>query len=102
MNSLLKFKLSIVSHKPQTTRHRILGILEGTEFQACFLDTPRLIDEPSDQLQKSLRVEASRAIREDADLIVYMVDAVEADPVRIGHTHLRPGTPVILVINKCD
>lgn len=102
LNSLLKFKLSIVSHKPQTTRHRILGLLEGPEFQACFLDTPGLIDEPSDQLQKSLRVESSRAIREDADLIVYMVDAVEANPEKVGDTHVRPGTPVLLVINKCD
>lgn len=102
LNSLLKFKLSIVSHKPQTTRHRLLGILEGENFQACFLDTPGLIDEPSDHLQKSLRVESSRAIREDADLIVYMVDAVEADPRKIGDTHVRPGTPVVLVINKCD
>lgn len=102
LNSLLKFKLSIVSHKPQTTRHRILGILEGENFQACFLDTPGLIDEPSDHLQKSLRVESARAIREDADLIVYMVDAVEANPEKIGETHVRPGTPVLLVVNKCD
>ena len=102
LNSLLKFKLSIVSHKPQTTRHRILGILEGPEFQACFLDTPGLIDEPSDHLQKSLRVESSRAIREDADLIVYMVDAVEANPEKVGDTHVRPGKQILLVINKCD
>ena len=102
LNSLLKFKLSIVSHKPQTTRHRLLGILEGENFQACFLDTPGLIDEPSDSLQKSLHIESSRAIREDADLIVYMVDVVEADPKSVGHTHVRPGTPVLLVLNKCD
>lgn len=102
MNALLKFKLSIVSHKPQTTRHRILGLLEGEDFQACFLDTPGLIDEPADHLQKSLRVETSRAIREDADLIVYMVDAVEANPEKVGDTHVRPGTPLLLVVNKCD
>ncbi len=102
LNSLLEFKLSIVSRKPQTTRHRILGIVEGDNFQACFLDTPGLIDAPSDPLQKSLRVESARAIREDADLIVYLVDAVEADPRKVGETHLRPGTPVILAINKCD
>ncbi len=102
MNSLLKFKLSIVSHKPQTTRHKILGILEGEEFQACFLDTPGLIDEPSDDLQKSLRHESTRAIRDDADLVVYMVDAVESNPEKVGNTFVRPGTPVILVINKCD
>ena len=84
------------------THHKILGILEGEDFQACFLDTPGLIDEPSDGLQKSLRVESTRAIRDDADLVVYMVDAVESNPEKVGNTFVRPGTPVILVINKCD
>lgn len=102
LNSLLKFKLSIVSRKPQTTRHRVLGILEGEGFQACFLDTPGLIDKPSDRLQKSLRVEACRAIREDADIVVYMVDAAEADPTAVGGSPLKAGVPCLLVLNKCD
>ncbi len=102
MNALLKFKFSIVSHKPQTTRHKILGILEGDGFQACFLDTPGLIDLPTDPLQKSLRRESSRAIRDDADMVVYMVDAADADPAAIESTPIREGTPVILVLNKCD
>ncbi len=102
MNALLKFKLSIVSHKPQTTRHKLLGILEGEGFQACFLDTPGLIDQPADGLQKALRQESSRAIRDDADLVVYMVDSAEADPEKVESTPLRTGTPVLLVLNKCD
>jgi GTP-binding protein Era len=102
MNALLKFKFSIVSHKPQTTRHKILGILEGEGFQACFLDTPGLIDLPTDSLQKALRRESSRAIRDDADLVVYMVDVAEADPGEIESTPIRSGTPVLLVLNKCD
>ena len=102
MNALLKFKLSIVSHKPQTTRHRLLGILEGEGFQACFLDTPGLIDLPSDSLQRALRQESTRAIRDDADLVVYMVDVAEADPKKVEGTPLRTGTPVLLVLNKCD
>ncbi|HAZ08158.1 MAG TPA: GTPase Era [Elusimicrobia bacterium] len=102
LNSLLKFKLSIVSHKPQTTRHRVLGILEGPGFQACFLDTPGLIEKPADPLQKALRVEASRAIREDADLVVYLVDVAEADPGDVIHSPLRSGVPVLLALNKCD
>jgi GTP-binding protein Era len=102
MNALLKTRLSIVSHKPQTTRHKILGILEGEGFQACFLDTPGLIDSPSDSLQKALRRESSRAIREDADLVVYLVDVAEADPDKVEGTPLRDGTPVLLVLNKCD
>jgi GTP-binding protein Era len=102
MNALLKFKLSIVSHKPQTTRHRLLGILQGDDFQACFLDTPGLIDLPSDPLQKALRHESTRAIRDDADLVVYMVDVAEADPGKVESTPIRTGTPIILVLNKCD
>lgn len=102
LNALLKFRLSIVSPKPQTTRHRLLGILEGEDFQACFLDTPGLIETPADPLQKALRVESSRAIREDADLVVYMVDAAEADPARVEAAPLREGTPVLLALNKCD
>jgi len=102
LNSLLKFKLSIVSHKPQTTRHRVLGILEGEGFQACFLDTPGLIEKPSDPLQKALRVESARAIREDADLVVYLVDVAEADPKDVINSPLRAGVPVLLALNKCD
>lgn len=102
LNALLKFKLSIVSPKPQTTRHRVMGILEGEDFQACLLDTPGLIDAPSDHLQKALRTETTRALRDDSDFIVYLVDATDADPNKIGETHLRDGVPVILVLNKCD
>lgn len=102
MNALLKFKLSIVSHKPQTTRHRLLGILEGEGFQACFLDTPGLIDLPADPLQKALRAESSRAIRDDADLVVYMVDVADCDLKDIESTPLRQGTPVLLALNKVD
>ena len=102
LNALLKFKLSIVSPKPQTTRHRILGILEGEGFQACFLDTPGLLSEAKDSLQKALRVEAMRAVREDADLVVYLVDTAEADPAKAEAPAMRDGTPVLLVLNKCD
>src|SRR6202011_3464879 len=76
--------------------------LEGDGFQACFLDTPGLIDSPSDSLQKALRHESSRAIRDDADLVVYMVDVAEADPGEVESTPIRSGTPVLLVLNKCD
>lgn len=102
LNALLKFKLSIVSPKPQTTRHRVLGILEGEGFQACLLDTPGLIDAPTDHLQKALRTETTRALRDDSDFIVYLVDAADADPRKIGETHLREGVPVLLVLNKVD
>ena len=102
LNSLLKFKLSIVSPKPQTTRHKVMGILEGDDFQACFLDTPGWIDKPGDPLQKALRVESSRAVRDDADIVVYMVDSAEADPAKVEPHPVREGTPVLLALNKID
>ncbi|MDE2489620.1 MAG: GTPase Era [Elusimicrobia bacterium] len=102
LNALLGVKLSIVSSKPQTTRHRILGILEGEGYQACLLDTPGLLDAAADPLQKVLRVESSRALREDADLVVWLVDATAADPARPEAPPLRAGTPFLLVFNKCD
>lgn len=102
MNALLKFKFSIVSSKPQTTRHRILGIHEGEGYQACFLDTPGLINDPKDPLQKTLRVESSRAMREDADVVVWMVDATDAKPEDAAPLFVSEGVPVFLVLNKCD
>jgi GTP-binding protein Era len=102
MNALLKFKLSIVSPKPQTTRHKVLGIMDGGDFQVCFLDTPGLIDKPGDDLQKALRVESTRALRDDADIVVYMIDAAEADPTKVESTPIREATPIILALNKCD
>lgn len=104
INALLGTRLSVVSSKPQTTRHRILGIMEDERFQACLLDTPGLIDKPEDPLQKSLRVETTRAIREDADVIVYVVDAAAADPANAAWDAPppTPGVPVVLVLNKCD
>ena len=101
LNALLKTKLSIVSPKPQTTRHRILGILEGDGFQACFLDTPGLIDAPKDPLQKSLRVEAMRALREDADLVVFLIDAADSDS-RAVELPVPQGTPALVALNKID
>ena len=104
VNALLKARLSVVSNKPQTTRHRILGIIDNERFQACLLDTPGLIDDPQDPLQKSMRVETTRAIREDADVIVYVVDAAGTDPAHAAWDAppVTPGVPVILVLNKCD
>ncbi|MDX6769181.1 MAG: GTPase Era [Elusimicrobiota bacterium] len=104
INALLGARLSVVSAKPQTTRHRILGIMEDERFQACLLDTPGLIDNPEDPLQKSLRVETTRALREDADAVLFVVDAAAADPASASWDAppVTPGVPVILVLNKCD
>ncbi len=106
MNGLLKQKISIVTQKPQTTRHRVLGILSEDDYQVIFLDTPGII-KPKYALHGAMLSFASSAI-EDADLLIFMVDA--ADPgTDVGgegeeaFTHLEGlKKPVFLIINKVD
>lgn len=104
LNALLKQKLSIVSPVAQTTRHKILGILNGKDYQICFMDTPGLLDSAKDGLQNALMRTARIASRDDADVIVLMVDPrapAEQDlPALQGLT--RGGKPVLLVVNKSD
>jgi GTP-binding protein Era len=103
MNNLLHYKLSIVTDKPQTTRHRILGILNGEGYQAVFLDTPGLID-PRYRLQEVMVEAAHRAI-EDADVVVYMVEAASeptTQDIAILKELQRYGKPIIVAINKID
>ena len=78
MNALLERKISIVSPKPQTTRNRVLGILNGKKHQVIFLDTPGLIT-PTYQLQKSL-VNTAKATLKQADIILLMIDMYSKEP----------------------
>ncbi len=73
MNTLLKQKISIVTDKPQTTRHKILGILTGENYQIVFLDTPGIIA-PRYLLQEVMMHYASSAL-DDADIVLLLVDA---------------------------
>ncbi|MEW6510077.1 MAG: GTPase Era [Bacteroidota bacterium] len=106
MNRLLGQKISIVTKKPQTTRHRILGILSTDSFQAIFVDTPGII-RPRYALHEAMMEHASSAIR-DADMLLYMIDAAHPpDPGdRIEEEALarlkETGKPAWLVINKVD
>lgn len=72
MNGLLDFKLSIISPRPQTTRRRIMGIMNRPSYQIIFLDTPGLID-PKYRLQKVLGTFIESSIF-DADILLYLVD----------------------------
>ena len=104
LNALLKSKLSIVSPKPQTTRHRILGILDGDGFQACLVDTPGLIENPKDPLQNCLRRQAMGAAHEDPDVMVLVVEpAVPSEDLLRELAALNRGDkPFLLVLNKAD
>ena len=90
MNNLVGEKLSIITSKAQTTRHRILGIVNGDNFQLIFSDTPGII-KPSYELQDSM-MDFVKSALEDADVILYMVEIGEKsikDPDRAGVEHLR-------------
>jgi len=103
MNSLLNFKLSIVTAKPQTTRHRILGILTGEGYQIIFLDTPGLLD-PQYKLQEFM-LKAVHSAVDDADILLFMTEAQEDFFAKDAHVleKIRPEKkPVLLAINKID
>ena len=75
MNALVGEKLSIITNKVQTTRHRILGILNEPDFQIVFSDTPGII-KPAYELQKNM-MSFVRSAFEDADVLIYMVEIGE-------------------------
>jgi len=102
-NSLLKFKLSVVTKKPQTTRHRALGILNGKGYQMILLDTPGIL-EPSYRLQEFL-VRTAMATVAEGDVILLMTEPKAdafADHSRLFKQLKLSGAPVVLAINKID
>lgn len=102
MNALLGEQLSIATPKAQTTRHRILGILNDDDYQIVFSDTPGVIM-PAYALQESM-MEFVRATFDDTDIIVYMVEPGEKqlkDPELYEKLKLM-NFPILLVINKID
>ncbi|WP_303319137.1 GTPase Era [Flavivirga abyssicola] len=102
MNAFVGEKLSIITSKEQTTRHRILGIVNGNDFQVLFSDTPGII-KPAYELQESMMGFVKSAF-EDADVLIYMVE--------IGEQALKDEAffkkitsskiPVLLLLNKID
>lgn len=103
MNALLGQKLSIVTPKPQTTRHRVLGILSGKEYQIIFLDTPGLLI-PRYKLQETM-VKAARGAIEEADVLLFMIepeDKISEANRSILSDLLQAKKPTILTINKID
>lgn len=102
MNALVGEKLSIVTAKAQTTRHRIMGIVNGEDYQIVYSDTPGIL-RPSYKLQESMMHFVETAIG-DADIILYVTDVVETSEKNkeyIEKLNLLE-SPVIVVINKID
>jgi len=103
LNRILGQKLSIVSRKPQTTRHKILGIVNGEGYQVVFVDTPGWLETAKDSLQKALRRAAASAARQEADIVLWVAEA-PPDPKDLETaSFLRSlGKPLILALNKAD
>ena len=102
MNALVGEKLSIVTAKAQTTRHRIMGIVNGEDYQIVYSDTPGIL-KPKYRLQESMMNFVETAIG-DADTILYVTDTVEQPDKNDEWVEKlqRLECPVILVINKID
>ncbi|MBQ5753318.1 MAG: GTPase Era [Alistipes sp.] len=103
MNALVGERLSIITSKAQTTRHRIMGIVNGDDFQIVYSDTPGIL-KPNYKLQESM-MKFVRGAVSDADIILYVTDTVEQQSDRnadILEKILHSGIPVVLVINKID
>ena len=101
MNAMVGEKLSIITSKAQTTRHRIMGMLTGDNYQIIYSDTPGIL-EPEYELHKSMMKFVNESL-EDADLILFVVDLMDKyENEQIIDVLNEIDTPVILVINKSD
>ncbi|WP_293873847.1 GTPase Era [Flavobacterium sp.] len=102
MNAFVGERLSIITSKAQTTRHRILGIVNGDDFQVILSDTPGII-KPAYEMQKSM-MDFVKSAFEDADVLLYMVEIGEKELkdedffTKIIHSQI----PVLLLLNKID
>ncbi len=102
MNAMVGEKLSIVTAKAQTTRHRIMGIVNGDDYQIVYSDTPGIL-KPNYRLQQNMMNFVDAAIG-DADIILYVTDTVETADKNADYVAKlqRLDCPVIVVINKID
>jgi GTPase len=103
MNALVGERMSIITNKPQTTRHRIIGILSGDDFQIVFSDTPGLIGQPSYKMQAAMN-RAVHSSFEDGDIMLLVIEPgeiYEEDDAllkRLRETEI----PTLVVVNKID
>lgn len=102
MNLLVGERLSVITPKAQTTRHRIMGILSGDDYQIVYSDTPGILN-PKYKLQSAMMRSVESAL-DDADLILYVTDVVESVSKHEEHLMRIIASPVpkIIVINKID
>ena len=102
MNAFVGERLSIITSKSQTTRHRILGIANGEDFQMILSDTPGII-KPAYEMQKSM-MDFVKSAFEDADILIYMVEIGEKElkDEAFFNKIIHAKIPVLLLLNKID
>ena len=102
MNAFVGERLSIITSKAQTTRHRILGIVNGDDFQVILSDTPGII-KPAYEMQKSM-MDFVKSAFEDADVLIYMVEIGEKElkDEDFFNKIIHAKIPVLLLLNKID
>ncbi len=102
MNAFVGERLSIITSKAQTTRHRILGIVNGDDFQVVLSDTPGII-KPAYELQNSM-MDFVKSAFEDADVLIYMVEIGEKElkDEAFFNKIIYSKIPVLLLLNKID
>lgn len=103
LNALMGEKMSIINKKPQTTRHRIIGLLSGEDYQIVLSDTPGVIYEPHYKMQEAMNNFAF-SVLEDADILLFVTDIYERyedDDIIFERIKDLP-IPKILVVNKYD
>jgi GTP-binding protein Era len=102
MNALVGEKLSIITSKVQTTRHRIMGIVNGEDFQIVYSDTPGIL-KPEYKLQEAMMGFVNSALN-DADIILYVTDvkSVPLSEKEFTERIRASGIPVIIAVNKID
>jgi GTP-binding protein Era len=103
MNALVGERMSIITPKPQTTRHRIMGILTGDDFQIVFSDTPGYVSQPTYKMHEAMNRFVEGTL-EDADLILVVIDLTEdlQQDNPLVEMLMHNTVPVILVLNKVD
>ena len=102
MNALVGEKLSIITSKAQTTRHRIMGIVNGDDFQIVYSDTPGIVRKPAYKMHEFMNKFVETAIT-DADIILLMTEVgLKFEENEIIEKIIHSKTPVLLIINKVD
>jgi GTP-binding protein Era len=103
MNALMQDRISIITSKPQTTRHRILGILSEDHYQVIFSDSPGLIQTPHYELQRKMNSFAYSSF-EDADILIFVTDIFEkySGVEKVITLLQKTDLPKFLIINKTD